>query len=73
LNISPEKIQSLGTSVSFESIDFLRLKGVNHFRLGEIVLTGKSLINGARIKGLRDDVFSNKKNVSYQIISNFNK
>jgi hypothetical protein len=72
LKISPEKIQSLGTSISFESIDFLRSKGVNHFRLGEIVLTGKSLIDGSRIKGLRNDVFSNKKNVSYQIISNFN-
>lgn len=71
LKLPPEKIQSLGTSISFESIDFLRSKGVNHFRLGEIVLTGKSLINGSRIKGLRDDVFSNKKNISYQIISNF--
>jgi predicted amino acid racemase len=72
LNISPEKIQSLGTSVSFESIDFLKSKGVNHFRLGEIVLTGRSLINGSRIKGFRDDVFSNKKNVSYHMISHFN-
>jgi hypothetical protein len=73
LKISPEKIQSLGTSISFGSIDFLRSKGVNHFRLGEIVLTGKSLIDGSRIKGLRNDVFSNKKKISYQIISNFNK
>jgi hypothetical protein len=72
LKISPEKIQSLGTSISFESIDFLRSKGVNHFRLGEIVLTGKSLIDGSRIKGLRNDVFSNKKNVSYNMISHFN-
>ncbi len=72
LKISPEKIQSLGTSISFESIDFLRSKGVNHFRLGEIVLTGKSLIDGSRIKGLRNDVFSNKKNVSYHMISHFN-
>jgi len=71
--ISPETTQSLGTSISFDKIDFLKSKGVNHFRLGEIVLTGRSLINGSRIKGLRDDVFSNKKNVSYQIISNLKK
>jgi hypothetical protein len=73
LKIPTEKIQSLGTSISFGSIDFLKSKRVNHFRLGEIVLTGRSLIDGSRIKGLRDDVFSSKKNISYQIISNFNK
>lgn len=73
LKIPTDKIQSLGTSISFGSIDFLKSKRVNHFRLGEIVLTGRSLIDGSRIKGLRDDVFSSKKNISYQIISNFNK
>lgn len=71
--ISPETTQSLGTSISFDKIDFLKSKGVNHFRIGEIVLTGRSLINGSKLKGLRNDVFSTKKNISYHIISNFNK
>jgi hypothetical protein len=69
LNIPPDVMQSLGTSISFESIDFLKSKGVNHYRLGEILLTGKSVINGSKIKGLRQDVFDAKQNVSYHLIS----
>lgn len=67
--ISPEITQSLGTSILFEKIDFLKSKGVNHFRLGEIVLTGNSLIDGSKVNGLRQDVFVSKKNVSYHLIS----
>jgi hypothetical protein len=69
LKIDPNKIQSLGTSITFESIDFLKNKGVNHYRLGEIILTGKSLINGEKLKGLRDDVFTSHKKITYHIIS----
>jgi len=64
-------IQSLGTSVSFEHIDYLQSKGVNHYRIGELALTGKSLINGKKIKGLRPDVFGDGVNVNYEFISNF--
>jgi hypothetical protein len=70
LKIPDNITQSLGTSISFESIDQLKSKGVNHFRIGEIILTGKSLIDGSKIKGLRQDVFENQKNVSYYLISN---
>jgi len=70
LKIPKEITQSLGTSISFEAIENLKSKGVNHFRIGEIILTGKSLIDGSKIKGLRQDVFENKKNVSYYLISN---
>lgn len=69
LNIPPDVTQSLGTSISFESIDFLKSKGVNHFRLGELILTGRSLMDGSKIKGLRQDVFDYNKNVSYHLIS----
>ena len=70
--ISPEITQSLGTSISFDKIDFLKSKGVNHFRLGEIILTGKSLIDGSKVHGLRQDVFVSKNEVSYHFISNLN-
>lgn len=66
--ISPEITQSLGTSITFEKIDFLKSKGVNHFRLGEIILTGKSLIYGSKVHGLRQDVFVSKNEVSYHLI-----
>jgi hypothetical protein len=72
LGISPLLTQSLGTSVSFDKIDLLKSKGVNHFRLGELVLTGKSLIDGTNVKGLRQDVFMSNKSLSYHIISNLN-
>ena len=69
LNIPPELTQSLGTSISFESMEYLNSKGANHFRLGEIILTGKSLIDGSKINGLRQDVFDSNNNVSYHLIS----
>lgn len=72
LKINPKIIQSLGTSVSFEKIEFLKSCGVNHFRLGEILLTGKNIINGKNIKGLRQDVFTGKKMITYSMISNLN-
>ena len=72
LKINPTVIQSLGTSVSFDKIEVLKSCGVNHFRLGEILLTGKDLINGKNIKGLRQDVFTSKKKITYNIISNLN-
>ena len=72
LKIPPELTQSLGTSISFGSIDYLKSKGVNHFRLGEIILTGKNLSDGSKIQGLRQDVFDSHKKVSYHLISHSN-
>jgi hypothetical protein len=67
-NLPPDTIQSLGTSVSLEQIDYLASFGVNHYRIGESVLTGKTLINQP-INGLRQDVFTGKKNITYHSIS----
>jgi hypothetical protein len=69
LNIPPEITQSLGTSITYESLDLLKSKGANHYRLGEIILTGKSLIDGSKINGLRQDVFEPQHQVSYHLIS----
>ena len=69
LNIPSEILQSLGTSITFESMDYLKSIGANHYRLGEIILTGKSLIDGSKIKGLRQDIFEPHHKVSYHFIS----
>jgi hypothetical protein len=65
LKLPPEKTQSLGTSVSFKNLDFLMSNGINHFRLGEIILTGKNIIDQTIIRGLRTDVFTSKRIISY--------
>lgn len=69
LQIPEHSTQSLGTSVSFEHIELLKSSGVNHFRLGEIVLLGRSLKNQQPIHGLRTDVFERNKPVTYHCIS----
>ncbi|NBO61560.1 MAG: hypothetical protein EBU82_11420 [Flavobacteriia bacterium] len=69
LRIPERSTQSLGTSVSFEHIELLKSSGVNHFRLGEIVLLGRSLMNQQPIDGLRTDVFERNKPVTYHCIS----
>ena len=65
LKLPPEKTQSLGTSVSFKELDFLISNGINHFRLGEIILTGKNITDQTIISGLRTDVFTSKRIISY--------
>ena len=48
--------QSLGTSVSFGEINRLQEAGVNHYRIGELAITGLDLITRQPIPGLRQDV-----------------
>ncbi len=61
--------QSLGTSVSFEYISMLQDAGVNHYRLGELAFTGRSLLNQQKIKGMRQDIIMPAQARSYHYIS----
>lgn len=70
LKISSGILQSIGTSVSFEIMDYLQDIGVNHYRLGELVLTGKGVEQCNNISGMRQDVFEASRPVSYNLISN---
>ena len=47
--------QSLGTSVSFGEINRLQEAGVNHYRIGELAITGLDLITRQPIPGMRQD------------------
>lgn len=69
LNLNPDVLQSLGTSVSWANKKRFIDMGVNHFRLGEIIFFGKDILTDKPIKGLRIDVFGSKKTVSYHHVS----
>ena len=66
-------LQSLGTSVSFCQINQLKDAGANHYRLGELVLTGLDIITNEPITGLRQDVFTSIKERTYHFILNLHK
>ena len=51
----PHITQSLGTSVSFGAINRLQDAGVNHYRIGELAITGLDLITQQPIPGMRQD------------------
>jgi len=51
----PNITQSLGTSVSFGEINRLQEAGVNHYRIGELAITGLDLITKQPIPGMRQD------------------
>jgi len=69
-NFPAEFTQSLGTSVTFEHATYLQDNRVNHFRIGEIALTGRLIGSNNKIKGMRHDVFTSTQQVSYHFLSN---
>ena len=55
LGLNADITRSLGTSVSFSMVDQMRAVGVNHYRIGELAITGRDLLTQDPIPGMRQD------------------
>ena len=69
LGIPSTTLQSLGTSVSFPALPFLQDCGVTHYRIGEMAFFGRNLVTGAKVRGMRSDVFIAKRKITYDHLS----
>lgn len=58
LGYGPQLKQSLGTSVSFHQVDQMQAAGANHYRIGELAITGRDLLTQKPIPGMRQDAIT---------------